>query len=259
VKGWLNTGSATFPATDDVLLGRMISAASRFVLTYLSRDIAATDYTVTVNGDDTQKIFPYQYPIIGVSALSINGTAQQPATMPPTRSGYAWDKESIFIYGFGFTRGFQNITYTYSAGFQAAETTVIPNDNKFTIPVATLGRPWVNDRGVTRSINGIALVKVAAAPAIGQYAIVEQNGVMNYLFNATDAANNPGIIITYGYCPEDLEQALIEMIGERYSVRERIGQVSKSFGGEVISFSQKDFNDNNRDTFYQYRNVVPIP
>lgn len=257
VKTWLNTGDATFPSTDDALLGRMITAASKFVLTYLSRDIVATDYTDTVNGTGGSKIFPYQYPIIKVSALSINGTAYQPATMPPTQSGYAWDKESIFIYGFGFGCGFQNISYTYTAGYQAIEAVTIPDDNKFLIPVATLGRPWVVDRGVALSA-GASFLKVKAAPAVGQYAVVELNGVMNYLFNKTDAQNNPDVNVTYGYCPEDLEQAVIEMIGERYSTRERIGQVSKSFGGEVVSFSQKDFNDNNRDTFMQYRNVVPV-
>jgi hypothetical protein len=256
VKGWLNTGSATFPSTDDVLLGRMITAASRFVLTWLSRDIVATDYTVMLNGDGGNQLFTKQYPIISVSAVSVNGTALKTATNPPTGAGFLFSDESVFYVGGNFSQGFQNIGLTYTAGFQATETITIPDDNKFLVPVATLNRPWVVDRGI--SLNGVAFLKVKAAPSLGQYAVVAENGVMNYLFAQADAVANPDVTVTYGYCPEDLEQALIEMIGERYSTRERIGQVSKSFGGEVVAFSQKDFNDNNRDTFNQYKNVVPV-
>ncbi len=255
VKAWLNTGSTAFPPSDDNLLARMITAASSFVLTWLSRDIVATDYTLTVNGDNTNKVFTPQYPIIAVSALSINGNVIPAATNPPIGSGFLWDKESIFNVGYPYPVGFQNVTFTYTAGYQSAESLTVPADNVFQIPVASLGRPWVTDRGV-KFANGISLFKVAANPATGQYAVIEVDGVMKYQF--ADVNAGAAIVVTYGYCPADLEQALIEMIAERYMTRDRISQVSKSFGGEVISFSQKDFNANVADIFKQYRNVVPI-
>jgi hypothetical protein len=36
VKAWLQTGQSAFPATDDALLTRLITAASQFIQTWLN-------------------------------------------------------------------------------------------------------------------------------------------------------------------------------------------------------------------------------
>jgi len=100
------------------------------------------------------------------------------------------------------------------------------------------------------------MVKVAATPAAGQYAVIAVDGVWVYQFNTADA--NAAILISYGYCPDDLEEALIELIGERYKTRERIGQTSKHIKDQTVSYSQKDFNAFITDVFNQLKNVVPL-
>ena len=58
--------------------------------------------------------------------------------------------------------------------------------------------------------------------------------------------------------PAEIEQACIEVIAIRYKERDRIGQVSKSIGGETVSFSQKDFPDSVRTILNNYKKVVPM-
>jgi hypothetical protein len=61
--------------------------------------------------------------------------------------------------------------------------------------------------------------------------------------------------------PADLKQAVTELVGERFKVKDRIGQNSKSMGGqasEVISFSTADMNAFVKTTLAQYRAVAPV-
>src|SRR5271168_4090049 len=44
VTAWLQTGQNPFPATDDALLTRLITAASLFIETWLQRQIAVSDW-----------------------------------------------------------------------------------------------------------------------------------------------------------------------------------------------------------------------
>ena len=59
------------------------------------------------------------------------------------------------------------------------------------------------------------------------------NGV--YGFSAADAG--AAVTIGYGYVPQDVAQAAIELAAERFRAAERIGLRSKSVGGqETISY-----------------------
>ena len=49
VKAWLQTGQSAFPATDDALLTRLITAASQFIQTWLNRRIASQDWNWEMN------------------------------------------------------------------------------------------------------------------------------------------------------------------------------------------------------------------
>jgi len=44
VKAWLQTGQSAFPATDDALLTRLITAGSQYIQSWLNRQIALADY-----------------------------------------------------------------------------------------------------------------------------------------------------------------------------------------------------------------------
>lgn len=59
--------------------------------------------------------------------------------------------------------------------------------------------------------------------------------------------------------PADIEEAVCELVGERYNYKNRIGTVSKSLGGqETVSFSQKDMPDFLRSVLNPYKNVIPV-
>ena len=50
VKVWLQTGQAAFPATDDALLTRLVTAASQYIQTWLNRGIASADFLEVRDG-----------------------------------------------------------------------------------------------------------------------------------------------------------------------------------------------------------------
>ena len=52
------------------------------------------------------------------------------------------------------------------------------------------------------------------------------------------------MLLSYGYVPDDLAQCVIEWIADRYRYRERIGQTSKSMGGqETMAYKITDMPD----------------
>ncbi len=72
-------------------------------------------------------------------------------------------------------------------------------------------------------------------------------------------AQNVTVQYTAGYAatPPEIEQACIALVALRYKERDRIGQASKSLGGEVVSFQQKDMPADVTTILDQYINVVP--
>lgn len=76
----------------------------------------------------------------------------------------------------------------------------------------------------------------------------------------TRGRRNVVLAYTAGYSstPLEIEQAVIELVGLRYREKERIGQVSKSIAGEVVTFSQKDMSDDIKTLFEAYKVRVPL-
>lgn len=63
----------------------------------------------------------------------------------------------------------------------------------------------------------------------------------------------------YATAPPDIAQVANELVGEAFKRKERIGEASKSLGGqETISYSQADISANAKTLLMQYRDVVPI-
>jgi Phage gp6-like head-tail connector protein len=111
--------SAITIATDDQLLTRLISALSTFIQTWLNRTIASASYTDVINGIDSQRVQFANYPVTAVASLTIDGIAVPAAPVPITAywTGYVFDTQQIMVQGYRFTRGFQNISIAYTAGF----------------------------------------------------------------------------------------------------------------------------------------------
>lgn len=259
VRQWLELQSTT----DDELLGTLISGASRMILGYLARDTMFYRSQVdTYNGIDNTFMVLRSWPVLAVSAVACNGVAIPVNPTPPLGSGYVvdtWDgampgkNSAIVLTGYTFTRGQRNVSVTYTSGYAIIdEAATIPSGDPYTITPAQTDGNFGGDVGV-KTASGTALTKVSAAPATGQYAV--SDGV--YLFAAADAGQS--VLISYNIIPPDIEQACMEIVGERYRYRKRIGEVSRALqGGGSVSFSQKDMSDYVTQLLAPYRAVIPL-
>jgi hypothetical protein len=196
-----------------------------------------------------------------VSSVMVDGCSI-PAATTPIGCGYvvdAWDgfppgrQQTVSLRGHSFRRGLSNIAISYIAGFVIqGEPQSVPNSGSYAITVNQPNGPWAVDQGVTYA-NGTSLLAVGSAPAQGQYSVAA--GV--YTFNAADAG--APVLISYSYIPADIEQAAMEMVGERYNYKSRIGVVSKSLGGqETMAYSQKDMSDFVSTLLVPYRSFVLV-
>jgi hypothetical protein len=259
------TGNIT---ADDDLLKRLISSASRIILSYLARDtIALRSVAERYDGQDRERLLLRGWPVLSVTSLSIDGVAIAAANLANNSpSGHAlesWNgappgsRQRVDLFGGNtFCRGRQNVAIIYVAGYGViGEAATIPTDGKVT--VAAPHGPWASDFAVTFA-NGTPLSAVAssATPSAGHYAIAADTPGQ-YQFATADASQ--GVLISYGYTPHDLYQACVELVGERYKYKDRIGTASKTLGGqETVSFSLKDLSDAIRLMLNPYRNVVPV-
>ena len=71
------------------------------------------------------------------------------------------------------------------------------------------------------------------------------------------------VVVSYtaGYAttPPDVAQATVELVGEAFRRRDRIGVSSKTLGGqEVVAFSLKDMNDTARALLASYQVLAPF-
>jgi Phage gp6-like head-tail connector protein len=116
VKAWLQIGQGAFPTTDDALLSRLITAASRYIKTWLSRQIALAGYVETRDGTGGCRLQFACFPVTAVVSLTIDGQAV-PAAASATTAGYRFSSTQLSLYGYRFVRGAQNVVIAYTAGY----------------------------------------------------------------------------------------------------------------------------------------------
>jgi hypothetical protein len=120
VKAWLKTGQGAFPATDDALLARLITAASRFIESWLARRMALTDWQEVRDGTGGQRLAFANLPVAAVLSVAIDGLVIPPAaTDGSCGAGYVFTPTELALRGYVFTRRPQNVVMTYTAGFAA--------------------------------------------------------------------------------------------------------------------------------------------
>ncbi len=261
VKSWLDIAGTD----DDMLIGRLITQISRAILNVIDRStILPQAYTETYDGRDDVSIMLRQWPVTGISSCIVDGAAIPPAPPliagAPAQPGYVLDNASaappgvmqrLSLRGYLFTCGVQNVTVSYSAGYQITnETSVVPATAPYTVvPQAPYG-DWASDAGVIYA-NGRPLTPVSGTPNAGQYSA--GNGTYNF---APADAGAP-VTLAYGYVPADLASCCMDWVAERYTYRSRIGQHSKSLGGqETIAFIVKDIPDFVLTALSPYRRVI---
>ena len=118
VKTWLQTGQSAFPATDDALLTRLISAVSQYIQTWLNRQLALADYFEVRDGTGGCRLQFACFPVVAVQSLNIDGVAI-PVANSSTAAGYHFSATQLSLRGYWFSRGAQNVAIAYTAGYSA--------------------------------------------------------------------------------------------------------------------------------------------
>lgn len=259
VKNWLNIVGGD----DDSLIVQLIAQTSRAILTYLDRpSILPFIYTETYDGGDDASIVLRQWPVNKVVSCSINGLSIPPSSVTAAgyASGYVVDAvdvappgrpQRLSLRGQLFPCGIQNIRVAYSSGYLVSgEQATVPAQSPYTIVSSAPYGGWASDEGVAYA-NGAALTAVTANPSAGQFTVA--NGIYN--FSVADAGAQ--MTLNYGYVPADLAVCCMDWVAERYAYRTRIGQQSKSLGGqETMAFIVKDIPDYAIRILQPYRRVV---
>ncbi len=237
LKAYLGVASPN----DDSTIGALITQISRAILNYINRSFVLPKNMVEAyDGRGRERLMLRNWPVGSVTSVYVDGQLipAAPLPAPSVTPGTGWlleqsDDEppgamqSIYLVGYCFSKGRQNVVVSYRAGYEIlAEAASVPASAPFTVTFATGFGKWGSDSGVTYA-NGTPLVAVASNPAVGQYA-VSSTGV--YTFAAADAV--AAVLLNYGYIPADLSQCAMVWAADQYRYRERIGQVSKSLGGQ---------------------------
>ncbi len=241
LKAWLGLPAAAGP--NDATLAALVTAASRSVYAVLSRPgLLPQSYTETLDLE-TRRVTLRQWPVLQVNAVLWRGIVVPPDLSgdPDASVGYALQPgdaappgrpQAIDLFGDCYRPGRQSLVVSYRAGYAVqGEAQTVPSSGPFQLAALAPYGPWGSDLGVVYAATGAALAPVAAAPGAGQYAV--SAGV--YSFSAADAGQ--ALALSYGYAPQDVAQAALEMAAERFRAAEHIGLRSKSVGGqETIAY-----------------------
>jgi hypothetical protein len=117
VKGWLQTGQAAFPATDDALLTRLVAAASQYIQTWLGRQIASADYLEIRDGTGGHRLQFACFPVTAMLSLTIDGQVVPVAAASFNAAGCRFSPTQLSVRGYRFNRAAQNVVIAYTAGY----------------------------------------------------------------------------------------------------------------------------------------------
>lgn len=244
------------------------------VRAHTSRTCFARQSVVEVrDGTGTESLVLREWPVVSVSQVTV-GRRVVPQSPGPDQWGWVLspylgappgDPQIVRLRGCqSFCLGSQNVSVSYDAGYVVSgEPTTVASVGGL-VPVfqvrAPLG-PWIADEGVVRADSGAPLQLVSGTPGLGQYSLPtpafgEQPG--QYQFSLADVG--APLLVSYSYVPSDLEQVVVEMVGERFAYRGRIGQRSKSLGGqETVSFSGAAMPEWAQMALRPYVSVLLVP
>jgi hypothetical protein len=237
------------------LMQQLITSMSAMIHSKLNRArLYSQTFTRVFDGVGNMQLMLPDYPVTSVTSVQVRQSlvpqrvlVPQGTTQPAnTSQGYGWslvpwagnlpgDPAMLeFVNGY-FPLGAQNIAVTYQAGYLIqGEAWTVPA-TPFEVTVQQPQGCWCRDNGVVYAETGVALVPVTAITAAGQYIPPTDATPGLYTFGAADVG--AAVLTSYSFIPADLEEATIQMVAERLGYRSRIGQLSKSLGGqETISY-----------------------
>ena len=247
---------ASPPTLPSPILSQLIGSMTSLIYSKLNRARTYSQTFVrTFDGVGNMQVLLPDYPVTSVVSLQVGqcvvpqsvlpapGVAQPQGTCP----GYGWrlipwsgnlpgDNAMLEFQGGYFPVGAQNCKITYVAGYLVQnEPWTVPSTGPYTVTVLQQQGIWCRDNGVTYAASGIALVPVTALTGPGQYIVGPDSTPGLYTFDSADAGE--AILISYSFIPAVLEEATIQMVAERMAYRSRVGDISKSLGGqETVRF-----------------------
>lgn len=109
----------TFNATEDALLGKLASAAHAFMVSYLGYDPITGNYVEVRDGNGKTRLALDRPNVTAIALVKINDNTI-PAAQNAMASGYVFSLDGLlYLRGYSFTRGEQNVRIEYTAGLQA--------------------------------------------------------------------------------------------------------------------------------------------
>ncbi len=241
LKAWLGLPPA--PGPNDATLTSLVTAASRLIYAALSRpSLLPSSYVETIDLE-TNRVTLRHWPVLQVMSVTSRGIAVPPDENADLEAstGYALEPgdgippgrpQALDLFGHRHRPGRQSLVVSYSAGYTVQnETQTVPVAAPLQLSAFSPYGAWASDLGVTYTSTGAPLTAVLTSPSAGQYTV----SAGTYGFSATDAGHS--ISVSYGYVPQDIAQAALELAAERFRAAERIGLRSKSIGGqETIAY-----------------------
>lgn len=251
VKAWLGAGDSD---AADPLLTTLIKSASTAALQFCNREsFSRRTFRETYDGYSKDWIVLHQPNVLSITQLSVHPGQIIPAASgdgisTPHTNGYAYRDGRLVLFGRYFPNGRGAIYVEYDAGFSVT-------DEPHTVPAADELEVDVDRfRVVTEKVtlaDGTVLTEVSGDPAALQYSMKGER----FLFNSAQAG--AAVLISYGFAPDDVVQAVTEWVGERYKYKDRIGHQSKSLGGqETVTFSANRMPEAIAESLRPYRRVV---
>lgn len=261
LKNFISPSVGQSTASDPVL-SQLISAVSIGINRFLSRTLAVQTRSEVRNGNGRNSMRTLFYPLLNVSSVVIAPFAGSPgATITPPAGNasqlqvLSWDQWFIYLVGNVFTRGQQNVTLNYTAGF------ITPGQLQLlTLPAWTAGGPVTQNQQI--QVGGYYYQAInsgtsAAAPGptwqTQKNSVTNDNGVL-WLCLGPMPTLPPNASLT----PGDIVEACLEQSALLFKNRTRVGDTGTGMGPDRINYFLKGVKPETLDKLKPHREVFPI-
>ena len=100
------------------LIQRLITSSSSFIQTHLDRIFTIKTCSEARNGNGHSVMPFYDYPVVAMRSLVIDGKTISPYVQGSGTIGYLFDIKTLYLKNGHFPKGLQNIQFSYDAGYQ---------------------------------------------------------------------------------------------------------------------------------------------
>lgn len=242
---WMGTA----PTLPSAILTQLVGSMSALIYNKLNRARTySQNFTRVFDSVGNMQLVLPDYPVTSITSLQVGQRLIPRSVIPP--AGTAAPANTSLMGGYRyipwagdlpggpavielasgwFYQGAQNLQVAYTAGYLISNEPWTVPATPFQVTVLQPNGICCRDNGVSYA-SGTPMTPVASAPGVGQYVPPPDATPGLYTFSSADVG--AAVLISYSFVPADLEEACCQMVAERYSYRNRIGEISKSLGGQ---------------------------